>query len=72
LRVGYQLKVSVLKGASGTSVVCIREDKSEAVGVIFSRYAKKLIECIENGNDYIATIIDFDYGHVEVSIRRRK
>lgn len=67
LRVGIDLRVAV----ENSSIVCLRADRNEAVGTIFSRHAQSLVDCINGGNDYIAKITDFDYGHIEVRVSRK-
>lgn len=70
LKINVELNIRLHLVGEAKTVVCIRKDKDEIVGVILSRYSQKLIDCMEKGNKYIAVITDFDYGHVEVFIRR--
>ena len=53
-----------------TKVVTAQDNNQQVVGIIAPPNLKKLIECIQQGNIYVATIIKINGGHITVEIHR--
>jgi hypothetical protein len=72
LDVNVELDVRLVDVQDRRTVICTRLNRTEPVGTVLSRGTRNLIACIEEGNEYRALITNFDYGMVEVRIRRRR
>jgi hypothetical protein len=72
LDVDLELAVRLVRAQDRPTVICTRLDGTDPVGTVLSRGTANLITCIEQGNEYRAIITNFDYGLVEVRIRRRR
>jgi hypothetical protein len=72
LDVDVELDVRLIDAQDRQTVICTRRNSAEPVGTVLSRGTRDLITCIEQGNEYSALITNFDYGLVEVRIRRRR
>lgn len=70
LRIGTVLDVDVEPVANKRTIVCRRRRDREIVGFVLARGASQLIDCIEQGNLYIAEITKMDFAHIEVVVRR--
>jgi hypothetical protein len=70
LKPGEQLKVEVETVVNRKTIVCRHSRSGETVGFILARGAVALIECIEQGNEYVAEVKKIDFGLVEVMVRR--
>jgi len=66
---GDILDVKLLSQRGRQTVVCTSRSDGEIVGVVLSRGAARLIDCMSQGFQYAATVIEADYGSVEVVIR---
>ena len=69
LKKGDELLVRVLNAGSQASVVCENAEGRRAGSVVYAG-VKTLIDCIEQGNNYIATVLTVDGGYCQVRIRR--
>jgi hypothetical protein len=72
LDVDVELDVRLVDAEDRRTVICTRRNGTEPVGTVLSRGTHNLITCIEQGNEYGALITNFDYGLIEVRIRRRR
>jgi hypothetical protein len=72
LDVNIELDVRLADAQGRPTVVCTRRKGSDPIGTVLSRGTRNLIACLEQGNEYSAIITNFDYGLIEVRIRRRR
>jgi hypothetical protein len=70
LRPGALLKVDVETVIKRKTVVCRIRETGEVAGYVLSRGAAGLIDCIDQGNEYVAEVKKIDFGFLEVTVRR--
>lgn len=70
LKVGSVLEV-VLDTSGGRTLLAVESMPGTRVGSLTPKSLAKLIECIEQGNHYIAVIDKVTGGMYEVEVRRR-
>jgi hypothetical protein len=70
LRPGMVLEVDVEPVTNKKTIVCRRMRDREIVGFVLARGASQLIDCIEQGNLYVAEITKVDFAYIEVVVRR--
>jgi hypothetical protein len=64
------LTVEIETVVNRKTIACRHPRSKEIVGFILARGAVALIDCIDQGNEYLAEVKKMDFGFVEVTVRR--